>query len=351
VNARERMLAAMNHQKPDRVPTDIWAVGEVWEKLRAHFGEGTDVAAALHIDGIAGVGAKYVGPPLPRVAEDENIDLWGVRRRRVRYGEGEYYEQCHNPLAAATTIDELEAYPWPSADWFDCSEMRPAAEARRQTQAVMCGYMAPFTYHQYLRGLETSLTDPLVDAELTHHLLGRLCDFTYEHHRRMFEACAGAIDLTQVTDDYGMQTAAIMSLETFRRFYRPHLKRFIDLAHEFNLKVFHHDDGAIRDFIPDLVEMGVDVLNPIQWRCPGMEREALKADFGQKLCFHGGMDNQHTLPFASAEDVRAEVRRNVDLLATDKTGYVLAPCHNLQAITPVENIVAMYDEAHHYGRF
>ena len=97
--------------------------------------------------------------------------------------------------------------------------------------------------------------------------------------------------------------------------------------------------------------MGADVLNPIQWRCPGMEREALKADFGGRLCFHGGMDNQRTLPFGSAEDVRAEVRRNIDVLAADKTGYVLAPCHNLQAITPVENIVAMYDEAHHSGRF
>lgn len=351
MNARERMLAAINHQSCDRVPTDIWAVPEVWASLRGHFGPDADPGEILHIDGFAGVSPKYVGPALPDAGDDETVDMWGVRRRKVDYGAGEYYEQSHNPLAAARTIDDLEQYPWPDPDWFDYSQMRSAAEARREKQAVMCGYMAPFTYHQYLRGLETSLTDPLLDAELTRHLLGRLCDFLYEHHRRMFVACEGLLDLTQVTDDYGMQTGPIMSLATFRDFYRPHLQRFVDLAHGFGLKVFHHDDGAIREFLPDLAGMGVDVLNPIQWRCPGMDRAELKRDFGRSFCFHGGMDNQHTMPFGSPEQVRAEVRDNIDLLAADRTGYVLAPCHNLQAITPVANIIAMYDEAHNYGRF
>jgi uroporphyrinogen decarboxylase len=166
----------------------------------------------------------------------------------------------------------------------------------------------------------------------------------------MFEACEGLLDLTQVTDDYGMQTGPIMSLATFREFYLPHLKRFTDLAREFSIKVFHHDDGAIRDFLPDLAGIGVAIVNPIQWRCPGMDRAGLKRDFGRAFCFHGGIDNQHTMPFGTVEDVRGEVRDNIDLLACDGSGYVLAPCHNLQAITPIENIVAMYDEASRYGK-
>jgi uroporphyrinogen decarboxylase len=351
VNSRERMLAVIEHQTPDRIPTDIWAVPEVWTKLQEHFGKGADVCEALHVDGIAGVGAKYVGPALPKVAQDESVDFWGIRSRRVEFGAGVYYEQFHHPLAAAETIDDLRQYRWPSPEWFDYSQMRPAAQANREKQVLACGYMAPFTYHQYLRGLEASLADLLLKPEFTEYLLGRLCDFVYEHHRRMFAACEGLIDLTQVTDDYGTQTGPIMSLATFRRFYRPHLQRFIDLAHEFGIRAFHHDDGAIREFLPDLAEMGIDVLNPIQWRCPGMEREALKRDFGRAFCFHGGVDNQQTLPFGSAEDVRAEVRHNIDVLAADRTGYVVAPCHNLQSITPLENIIAMYDEAHHYGRF
>jgi uroporphyrinogen decarboxylase len=96
--------------------------------------------------------------------------------------------------------------------------------------------------------------------------------------------------------------------------------------------------------------MGIDILNPVQHNCPGMEMDGLKADFGGNICFHGGVDNQEILPFGTPDDVRAEVRRCIDALASDGTGYILAPCHNLQAVTPVENIVAMYDEAWHYGK-
>jgi uroporphyrinogen decarboxylase len=158
------------------------------------------------------------------------------------------------------------------------------------------------------------------------------------------------VDIAQVTDDYGSQTGPLISLQTFQEFYKPHLRRFIDLCHEFGIKVFHHDDGAIRLFLPDLVAMGIDILNPVQHTCPGMEREGLKRDFGGRICFHGGIDNQKVLPFGTTEEVRQEVRRSIDALASDATGYILAPCHNLQAVSPIENIVAMYEEAFDYGR-
>jgi len=351
LNSRERMLAAIKHEPVDRVPTDIWAVDEAWAKLRAHFGAEADLGAILHIDGIASVDAKYVGPPLALVAPDERVDYWGIRSRKSEFAGGTYYEMFLNPLAAARTLDDLEKYPWPSANWFDCSEMASQAGERRAKQVLLVGYMAPFFMHNKLRGLEQSLMDPYLDPDLTHHLMKRISDFLYEHHRRMFEACAGLIDLTQVTDDYGMQTGPMISLEVFRRFYRPHVERFVKLAHEFGIRVFHHDDGACRTFLSDLVDIGIEILNPIQWRCTGMEMDGLKRDFGDRLCFHGGIDNQHTLPFGTVEEVRAEVRRAIDTLAADGTGYILAPCHNIQAITPVENVVAMYDEAHRYGKF
>ena len=211
--------------------------------------------------------------------------------------------------------------------------------------------MAPFYYHNLLRGLETSLMDPHDDPEFSHGLIDRVCGFFFEHHLRMFEACEGLIDIAQVTDDYGSQAGPLISLATFREFYRPWLQRFIDLCHAFGIKVFHHDDGSIREFLPDLVAMGIDILNPVQHTCPGMEREGLKRDFGGKVCFHGGIDNQGILPFGTSADVRREVRRSIDALAPDGTGYILAPCHNLQAVSPVENIVAMYEEAFDYGRF
>ncbi len=350
MNARERMLAAINHETLDRIPTDIWATDEVMAKLRDYFGADADPYALLRIDGMAYVGPRYIGPPPPATAQDETIDMLGIRQRRTEYATGVYYEQVHCPLASARTIDDLERFPWPRADWFDYSQMRDAARAVHDRQVVQCGYMAPFYYHNLLRGLEQSLVDPLDDPDFTHHLLNRLCDYFYEHHLRLFESCDGLIDIAQVTDDYGSQTGPMIGLETFREFYRPHMQRFIDLCHGFGIKVFHHDDGAIRPFLPDLVALGIDILNPVQWTCPGMELAGLKRDFGDKICFHGGIDNQRILPFGTPDEVRAEVRHNIDNLASDGTGYILAPCHNLQAVSPVENIIAMYDEAWHYGK-
>ena len=351
MNSRERVLAAINHESLDRVPTDIWATEEVWEKLRGHFGADADLYSILHIDGIANLTPKYVGPTLPEMPAGESIDYWGMRHRTMDYGTGVYMEQYFYPLAEAKTIDDVEQYQWPSADWFDYSEMPAAAKAARENQVVMAGYMAPFYYHNLLRGLEQSLMDPYDDAGLTHHIVKRISDFFYEYHLRIFETCQGLIDTSQVTDDLGSQTALLISPETFRIFYRPQMQRFIDLCHSFKIKVFHHDDGAIRPLLPDLVEMGIDILNPIQTQCPGMEMEGLKRDFGQDICFHGAIDNQAVLAFASPEDVRAEVRHAIDALASDGTGYILAPCHNIQAVTSVENIIAMYDEAHNYGKF
>lgn len=350
MNARERMLAAINHEPVDRVPTDIWATAEAWAKLRAHFGEGADVAALLHIDGMAWVGAAYAGPPLPALPEGESADYWGIRRTRVAHPGGTYDEQSHYPLAAAASIDDLNRYPWPRADWFDYSGMRERAAQARRTKAVHCGYMAPFYFHNQLRGLEQSLTDPLLEPAFTHELLRRMGDFFYEHHRRMFEACEGLIDVAQVTDDLGSQTGPMIGMDVYREFYAPHHKRFIDLCHEFGIRVMHHDDGSCRLFLPMLVEMGIDILNPVQWACPGMDMRELKREFGARLCFHGGVENQRILPFGSPEDVRAEVRHCIDELGGDGTGYILAPCHNIQGNTPVENILAMYDEAWTYGR-
>jgi uroporphyrinogen decarboxylase len=352
MNSRERILAAINHQPVDRVPTDIWATPEVWAALVARFGpDEAAVRQRLHIDGMAGIGDEYVGPALPELPAGERADYWGLRFRDVKYPTGTYSELYHHPLAEAATIDDLERYRWPSADWFDCSGMRAAAEEARRTRAVQCGYMAPFYQHNKLRGLEQSLVDPLAEPEFAHHLLGRITDFLVARHRRMFQACPGLIDVAQVTDDLGSQAGPLIGLELFREFYRPHIQRCIDLCREFGIKVMHHDDGAMRDFLPDLIEMGVDILNPVQWTCPGMDMAALKRDFGRKLCFHGAVENQKVLPFGTASEVRAEVRHCIDALASDRTGYILAPCHNLQPVTPVENVAAMYDEAHSYGKF
>lgn len=350
MNSRERMLAAINRQPVDRIPTDIWTTQEVWRKLRDHFGAGVDIMSELHIDGMNAVSPAYIGPALPKMPEGEFIDYYGLRSKFIPHEGGAYAEVIYHPLAAAKTIDDLDDYQWPQADWFDYSKMRERALVVREKRVVMCGSMMPFFYHNQLRGLEQSLMDPLLEPELTHEIISRLTDFYYEQGRRMFQACEGLIDLAGVTDDLGSQTGPLINPKTYREFYAPHHKRLIDLCHEFGIKVFHHDDGGCRPFIPMLVDMGIDVLNPIQWKCSGMDMDELKAEFGDRICFHGAVENQGILPFGTPEDVRAEVRHCIDALACDGTGYVLASSHNIQVVSPVENIIAMYDEAYNYGK-
>src|SRR5664280_1677601 len=188
MTSRERVIAAIEHQPVDRVPTDIWAVTEVREKLTARYGSWDAVREQLHIDGISHPWPDYTGPALPAVGADEKVNYFGIRHKAMKYATGVYWEQSFSPLAAAKTIDDLEKYQWPSADWFDYSGLRKQVAEYRKSQAVMLGYMAPFTYHMYLRGLENCLMDPLAEPEFTRYLLARLCDFFYEQHLRILQA-------------------------------------------------------------------------------------------------------------------------------------------------------------------
>jgi uroporphyrinogen decarboxylase len=303
----------------------------------------------LRVDKILDVAPDYVGPPVVDSAELK-VDYWGTHRVPQDYGAGVYYEISHWPIQRCGSIEEIEAtYTWPSADWFDFSRVAERC-AEHPDHAVMAGYMAPFYMFNNIRGLETSLLDLVASPELTAYCVERICDFEYEYHARLFEAGRGRIDVTQVTDDFGWEHGLLISREAFRRYFAPHYRRLIGLAKEFGIVVFHHDDGAMSELIPDLLELGVEVLNPVQWRLPGMDPSRLKGDYGDRLAFHGGIDNQHVLPFGTLEEVEEEVRLCLSTLGRDGTGYVLAPCHNVQSITPVENVVRMYEVAHVEGR-
>ena len=166
--------------------------------------------------------------------------------------------------------------------------------------------------------------------------------------RRIFEQIPGQVTISYVAEDLGGQEALMYSPQSIRTFFLPHMKRMIDLVHEAGAFVMHHSDGAVRNILPDMIETGIDILNPIQWRCPGMEREELKRDFGREVIFHGGVDNQQTLPFGTVEDVQKEVIENLNLLGTDG-GYILAPCHNIQPVSPPENVVALFETGYQHG--
>lgn len=369
MNHRERILAAIRHQPVDHIPTDIWMTEEVQRKLFNYFNLGTKFTSPptglcggslfysiqntltlfdkLGVDGILNVAPPYIGPPLKQEG-DYSENEWGIGSYPQVYDSGVYQETIRHPLADAETIDDLEAYPWPDPDWYDYSKL-PKLINECGGRAVCVGYTAIFYYHNLLRGLELSLMDPILRPEFTHYLVKRLANTFFEYHRRCFEAAPGLIDVTQVTDDFGSQSGLLISPKTFESFYRSPIQIAIDQAKSNEIIIFHHDDGDMRKLLPMLTGMGIDVLNPIQWRCGNWDLKALKSEFGSQLCFHSAVDNQQTLPFGTPEDIHNEVKYLIETLASDHTGFIIGPCHNLQAVTPVENILALYQAAREYG--
>ena len=346
MTGRERWLAVLHRETPDRLPMDYWATGEANTKLMKHLGcDGLeDLYERLHIDVPVFVGPTYAGP---RLAAGE--DTFGCRYQAADYGSGVYLECTHHPLAEFQTLDEIErSYErWPDPDWYDYSVI-PSQIQGKQTRPIRGGGSEPFLTYTFLRGQEQALIDLVDHPEMVHFCLDRLFEFCYENTRRIYEQLPGQVLLSYVSEDMGSQKGLLYSPAHIREFLIPRMKRMIDLVQQAGAFVFHHNDGAIRKILPDMIAAGIDVLNPVQWRCAGMEREGLKRDFGDALVFHGAVDNQQTLAFGSPEDVRQEVLDNIRILGAGG-GYILAPCHNLQTISPPENIVAMYQAGYDHG--
>ena len=284
-----------------------------------------------------------------RFPGDEQADIWGIRYREVDYGLGTYGEVDNHPLAEMTTVEQIDQYPWPSPDDHDWDEFRGKVAGLTGKRAVRCGVYEPFLLYCSLRGLEQGFMDLLIEPELAEAILAKIFDYCYRVNERMFDIADGHVDLTYVAEDLGSQHSLLMGLEQIRRFILPNQKRMADLARHHGIHIFYHTDGAAREVIPELIDVtGIEILNPIQWRCPGMEREGLVRDFGDKVIFHGAVDNQQTLAFGSAEDVRDEVLDNIRIFAPAR--WICAPCHNLQAVSPTENIVTMYETIHEHGK-
>ncbi|NLG26937.1 MAG: uroporphyrinogen-III decarboxylase-like protein [Chloroflexi bacterium] len=342
---RERWLAVLQRQTPDRVPMDYWTTNEARDKLMKHLGVADDRALyrRLHIDRVVSVGPRYVGPPIP-----EGQDVFGIQHRIADYGVGTYSEVAVSPLAQYNSVEEIEAnYRWPDPDWWDYSDV-PDQIVGLEDYPIRGGGSEPFLTYKSLRGQEQAFMDLALNPEIVHYCLDKLFDLAYKQTERIYAAVPGKVMISYVAEDMGSQETLMFSPKQIHEFLLPRMKRMIDLAHSAGVYVFHHSDGAVRRILPDMIAAGIDVLNPIQWRCKGMEREGLKRDFGDQLVFHGGVDNQYTLAFGSVAEVRQEVLDNLRILGAGG-GYILAPCHNIQAVSPAENIVAMYETGYEHG--
>ena len=379
--SRGRVETALAHQEPDRVPTDLTITKIPYVRLREYlglppedtlrgdrFGEvqpGLDVLEALGID-ITFV--KLRGPadwtPPPSREDGTVVDEWGVGRKFVDLPDGSsLLEVSHSPLQDLHPADiDLDEYNWP--DPHDPGRIAGLSEdARRlydEEGLALMGRFGGTIMEQafFLRGYMQWMMDLQLYPDFARQLMNRIADIQIALDEAGIRAAGSYLTIFKLSgEDLGMQNGPMFSPKMWQELLRPILRRRwraaraalerYDAAH---VKLMLHSDGAIRPFIADLIEDGIEILDPVQVQCPGMEPEGLKRDFGAHLTFHGAIETQWVLPFGTVREVEAEVLRCIKSLGSGG-GFILAPVHNVQPDVPPENLVAMFRAAQKYGRY
>jgi len=364
MNSKERVRAAIAHEEADRVAADYWAVPEVTEILLKKFGieKENDLLNRLEVD-LRYVKPSYTGSDFKeqpdgslhrKLSDGTFLDIWGVKRKKVNWGKGSYLEVIESPLRDTNNVKEIESNTWPSVEDFDYQSISRQCSKYKDLAIILTGdrlttRASVFKLGMYLRGMDKFLMDLVLSPKLVEAVVAKLLEFHLEHNRRIFQAAAKEIDIFMLGDDFGSENGPLISLPMFRRFFKPALRCLIDLAKKFNLKTMIHSCGGVRELIPDFIEMGLDILNPIQIEAKGMDPQELKEEFGKDICFHGSIDVQKELPFRTPEEIRKIVRSRINILGEDG-GFILAPSHNLQPDIPVDNIFAMYEAEREYTK-
>jgi uroporphyrinogen decarboxylase len=339
MTSRERVLAALRHEQPDRTPRDFWAEPPAWKRLFAHVGH-SDKDKLLDSLGVDVRHLEAPAPPERAIGGGVFQNFWGERFVYQPTPWGPLREDSKGALAGARSFAELEAFDWPAPDCLDRSQLKEQCR-RHEQHALLYGFADIWQRPALVRGWEEMFVDMAERPEWVHFLCRTFTDFYLEDYTRAADITDGRIDLYLVISDLGSQRGPLISLAMFREFVAPYLKEMVERIHSLGGWAMFHSCGMVRPFIPDLIELGVDVLDPIQPTGPEMQPEALKRDFGERLTFHGGMDMQSLLPHATPAQVEAEARRYCDVAGVEG-GYILAPAHLFQPDVPPENILAVY---------
>jgi uroporphyrinogen decarboxylase len=383
MNSRERILTTLDHSEPDRIPFDLGSCQvtgihvAAYQKLRQALGlpeikiEMCDAVQQLAtLDDELGRRLKVDTRGLYplnshnwQVVEEDAGDYWayhdewGITHHRPK-DDGLYFSVVKVPLPRTDlTVQDISDYPWP--DVGNPQRMRGlrnlAQHYRASGYAVVLkdGFAGIFEFAQRIVGMENLLMMMITNEKASCALFDKLLELKLDYWQTALADLSDLVDIVTYADDYGTQTSQLISPDMFRRLVKPRVKvlfeAFAKLAP--HAKRFFHSDGNVRPLIPDFLEMGVDILNPIHIRAKDMDPAALKRDFGQDLVFWGGgVDTQSILPNGTPEEVKDDVRRNIEALAPGG-GYVFNTIHNIQADVPTENIIAMWEALQEFGLY
>lgn len=378
--SRGRVEVALRHEEPDCVPTDLAITLDAYINLRKYLGlppeknipadSFFEVRASLDVLNALGIDITFVRlrkpmgwNPKHRLPEGIVLDEWGVGRQLVQLPNGSWLNEiAYSPLASlAPTEIDLDAYPWP--DPLVPGRTIGLEEEARQLYdetdlAIMGRFGGPvLEIASYLRGYQQWLMDLVLYPEFACELLNKIADIQISLDEQGIRAAGKYLTILKVSgEDLGMQDRPLFSVKTWREVLYPVLKRRWLAARDAldryapHVPIMLHSDGAVRPFIPDFIEAGIQVLDPIQGRCEGMELSGLKQDFGDRLTFHGAVDTQQLLPFGNELDIETEVIRCIETLGVGG-GLILSPSHFVQSDVPPENIWSMYKAAKRFGKY
>ena len=343
---RQRLTTALRRQ-PTPEPPFSWGFGptaEMANVLRrdlARSGLDWDRLRAVS-DDVLTISPRYIGPSLP-----PGVDVWGVARHNQTYGQGAYAEIVGMPLATADSLGAVDDYPWPSADWWDDRALPAAidgAVGRWGERAVRVSAGNPFEIYSWMTGLEQTLLNLALRPEVVDRALTHIVDYFVARLDRMAAAAGDRVDLWFCADDLGGQQGLLLSRGMYRDIIWPHHCRLHRHAKAVapGALVLYHSDGAVAEVLDDLIDSGIDALEAVQTECAGMGPQRLKAEFGQRIGFHGGISVQTWLRWGTPEQVRQECAHLLAALGNGG-GYVAAPSHAVQVGTPTANVMAMLE--------
>ncbi|HBC88797.1 MAG TPA: hypothetical protein DCZ94_17785 [Lentisphaeria bacterium] len=356
LSSKERVLRTFRHEKTDRVPVNYSANPGIDKKLKEHFGlkadDGEGLQKALGVD-FRGVGASYTGSKLHQdiPARKVLVDNWGIHRMWVEHETGGYWDYCDFPLEKATE-EEIAAWPMPNPDHFDYTKIKEQCRTHR-AYAVYAGGAGTgdiINMNGMLRGVEQTMVDLITDDPAGILLARRRVDIQLEIVRRSLEAADGGIDFLWLGEDLGSQHSPLISLELFRKQIRPLHQKFVDLAKSYKIPVMIHSCGSSSWAYEDFIEMGISMVDTLQPEAKNMSPEYLKKTFGNRLAYHGCISTGGPVAFGTPEDTIKDCRRTLEIMMPGG-GYCFAPTHCLQDNSPLENVVAMYETAHKYGKY
>lgn len=374
--SKQRVVDAIAHRESDRVPVDFGGsmVTSIHQKghdnLKKHLGINLDrpteiargrslVARVDHeIQDRLSVDVRMLTVNSPDGWEDEAAgdrltDEWGIVWERLPGFDN--YEIVSSPLFGDISISDVRNMAWPEAvqPGFTEGLREKALALRRSTDKAIVANLAMQIHTQsyFLRGFSQYLMDMVLNPGLIEAIMDRVLEIFMERTRSIMSEIGDLIDVVYVADDLGAQNGPLFSPQTYRQLLKPRQKKLFEKIKRGNdVKILYHTCGSVIEFIDDLAEVGVDILNPVQTSAAGMDPKVLKERFGRKVCFWGGIDTQSILPFGTPDQVREEVKRCMDVLAPGG-GFVVAAIHNIRPEVPPENVVAMIEAVHEFGQY